>query len=539
MPEKNYGEPDGKDLGSDQEWIRLREENARIKEECESLKKDVRRLNDIVRQLIRGADSIICSQRWKLGHFLGSLKYRLLSRHAPPLPTDQIKKAKKKYSQWLHEAEKPTLLSRVGAGTEASLSSKRRQKVSVIAWDVSHNPLGRAYLLAESLAEEFDVEIIGPMHSRYGDQIWEPLRNPRLPLNYFEGDGEDCRRYFNILNDISERIDGDIIYISKPRMPAMLLGILAKSRKNVPLVLDIDDYELSFFKNVSAVSLEKIKSLAGKEELNCLYGKVWTCYADSLARHFDQVTVSNVELQKKYGGAIIPHLRDESLFNPSRFQNRAEIRGEFGYSDSDKVILFVGTLKMHKGIADIVWALNELGDRSYSLCVIGTITDPKLEELLREDSKISVKIMGNKSFFDLPHYLQLADLICILQDPQSPVSRYQMPAKFTDALSMGIPVIAYDVPPLQPYHEAGLVEFVERGSLPEKLAEIFGDYPRFKAAAVRNIDAFQKEFSYESGRNKLKEIFSAALRNNKPLNEEFRELLRFLGDSASDREAVP
>lgn len=520
----------------EQDLIRLREENARIKGECEVLRKDVRRLNGIVLQLIRGAEGLMRSRRWRWGHWLGSLKYRLLLRPVPLMSADYIQKVKAKYDQWLSGAGREALLSRIEP--DNPLPSDRRLKVTVITWDVASNSLGRAYLLAEALAGEYEVELIGP-HSRYSDHVWEPLRNPRLPINHFEGDGGDFRRYFRILDKVSASIDGDIIYISKPRMPSLLLGLLAKRRKNVPLVLDIDDYELSFFRRKSPVSLPQIKSLAGSGELNCLQEEIWTRYADSLVRHFDHVTVSNAELQRKYGGTVIPHLRDESLFDPSRFGDRSAIRKKFGYADSDRVILFVGTPRRHKGLVDIASALSRLGDRSYHLCVIGTVKDEKLNRLLKPGSRVNVKIIGDQSFFDLPYYLQLADLICILQDPQSPVSRYQMPAKFTDALAMGIPVIAYDVPPLRPYHAAGLVEFVERDSLAAKLVEVFENYPGFKAAAVANIDAFKKEFSYASGRNKLKEIFSAALQSNKPLNEEFRELLRFLADSAPDRKAVP
>ena len=36
-----------------------------------------------------------------------------------------------------------------------------RTKVTVVAWDLAHNPLGRAYLLADALRREFDVELIG------------------------------------------------------------------------------------------------------------------------------------------------------------------------------------------------------------------------------------------------------------------------------------------------------------------------------------------------------------------------------------------
>ena len=41
--------------------------------------------------------------------------------------------------------------------------------VAVIAWDVGHNPLGRAYLLAEALDRRYNVALIGFQFPRYGD----------------------------------------------------------------------------------------------------------------------------------------------------------------------------------------------------------------------------------------------------------------------------------------------------------------------------------------------------------------------------------
>ena len=45
-------------------------------------------------------------------------------------------------------------------------------KISILTPDLSHNCLGRAYLLAKVLQRHYEVEIIGPI---FGNGIWKPL----------------------------------------------------------------------------------------------------------------------------------------------------------------------------------------------------------------------------------------------------------------------------------------------------------------------------------------------------------------------------
>src|SRR5215216_3665553 len=42
-----------------------------------------------------------------------------------------------------------------------------RTKVSVIAWNMGHNPVGRAHWIAGALSRNFDVEIVGARFPQY------------------------------------------------------------------------------------------------------------------------------------------------------------------------------------------------------------------------------------------------------------------------------------------------------------------------------------------------------------------------------------
>ena len=142
-------------------------------------------------------------------------------------------------------------------GTSPASTAPRRPKVAVIAWDVGHNPLGRAYCLAEMLTRRFDVEIWGAQFERYGDRIWAPLRRPDVPIHSF--DGRALPEHLDTMEAVAERIDADAIWVSKPRFPSLGLGVLVKQLRNRPMILDVDDHELSFFALDAGIDLARTR----------------------------------------------------------------------------------------------------------------------------------------------------------------------------------------------------------------------------------------------------------------------------------------
>jgi glycosyltransferase involved in cell wall biosynthesis len=400
----------------------------------------------------------------------------------------------------------------------------KRMKISLIAWDIGHNPVGRVHIIAEALSREFEVEIIGAQFPMYGDSVWEPIQGTGIPIKVFPG--TFFPRHFWSMESISNQIDGDVIYVFKPRLPSFELGILAKMLHPRPLILDIDDYELSFFEESNPCDLNEIKMLTQDKDFLVPYGNLWTRYSDSLVPCVDTATVSNSELQKKYGGNILPHVKNEQTFNPNMY-DRDEIRSEFGIKANEKIILFVGTPRAHKGILDIVRALEVLDNENYKLCIIGTPVDRQLDKMLRNEYSKYVYLHENQPVKNLPRNLMVGDVICLLQDPGSRIAAYQMPSKFTDGLSMGIPMICTEVPPLLPMIERNLVEPLGRMTLHEKLDEVFSNYPVFKKRAVKNRAVFLSEYSYKFAGKIMKDIIASVCKN--PLNDctEYEELIQF------------
>lgn len=187
----------------------------------------------------------------------------------------------------------------------------------------------------------------------------------------------------------------------------------------------------------------------------------------------------------------------------------------------------MGTLRHHKGILEIVDALASLNNPKYRLCIVGSVTEPDLQKKLAASrGRVRIDFYPDSQFSDLPRILSIGDLICILQQPDSIISKYQMPAKFTGALSMGTPILATDAPPLQHLARGPLVDTLDGQPLASKIDQIFQDYSTFKNRAVNNRKIFLQEYSYAANRPRLRSIVDGLLEApTAPCPRQFNALL--------------
>ena len=424
-----------------------------------------------------------------------------------------------------------------GTAGEKRAGGRPKTKITVIAWDLGHNPLGRTYLLADVLRNDYDVELVGANFPRFGSDIWKPLRNcSRVTIKSFPG--ANFPEHFNHMEDIARQIEGDVIYVSKPRLPSIELAILAKLQRNRPVILDVDDHEPGFFKNRQPLTLDEAKAQRNKQDFKCPHDEIWTRYSESLIPLFDQVTVSGEELQKKFGGQVLPHIRDEFDFDPTAYP-RHPLRAELGFTPRDKVVLFVGTPRMHKGVAQILAALKKLNRPDYKLVVVGTPVDWEARRFLAKCSPGDVTVVADTPFCDLPGYLCIGDLICLIQAEDKEISLYQTPAKFTDGLSMGIPMLASNVPPLVTLANKALVELLDDSPLERKIDEIFSNYETYKRKAMRNRKVFLREYSYAAHLPRLEKTIESLLGNPAPVPDAFVELIAYHRGMFSNSARLP
>ena len=203
-------------------------------------------------------------------------------------------------------------------------------KISILCFDMAHNCLGRAYLLAKVLQRKYDVEILGSLFPEHGDSVWKPCDTGEF--QYHMVSGGNFPEYFPSVRDLLKNITGDVIYASKLRAPSYGVALLKKISSFKPVVVDIDDLETSWY------GKEAWKT-SWKSLVKNPIGPLHTLWMEKLYWLANEKTTVSLEFQKRFGGIIVPHGKDTDHFNPERF-NRKKLRQQFGVDDY-KIIIFL------------------------------------------------------------------------------------------------------------------------------------------------------------------------------------------------------
>lgn len=308
-------------------------------------------------------------------------------------------------------------------------------RVSILSPDLSINCLVRSHLLAELLERNHEVEIVGP---KTRGEIWEPLVNAHEYKSV-----ESSLRTHRLLFDtpaLLDEISGDVVYATKPRLASYGIGLYEKIREDVPLILDIDDWESGLIygrrSNRLSAILWGVPALAHH---NSLY---YTWSLEALTGLADEITVSNSFLQERFGGTIVPHVRDTEKFDPDRYE-KASVRDELGLPADDKLILFSGTPRPHKGVEDLVEAVAEIDHDEVKALIVGA-DESEYTERIRKVGGGSVILQGPQPFEEIPKWISAADVVAIPQRSTA-TTRGQMPAKVFDAMAMEKAIVATDV----------------------------------------------------------------------------------------------
>lgn len=406
-------------------------------------------------------------------------------------------------------------LEQARAGAAASSATRRARKldlrVCVLGWDVGHNPLGRSYMVAEicqRLAKS--VVMTGWLHPRYGKAVWPPLAHSELPVVALPG--HNFPEYWKQLERFTREFRPDVVIACKPRLPALQAALRLREKAGCPLVLDIDDHELSFFKNRDQFTLSDLEALdAGTlSEAVEPYEEVWTRLAESLVGEADAILTSNRALRDRFGGVLVPHARDETRFDPERFPDRASLRRSYGVPAHAKVALFFGTPRAHKGLEPLAKAVGELEDEAVRLVIAGGTPDAALRRSLDMLAGERIIYLPAQPFQKAPEILALADAVLLPQDIQHPISQYQLPAKAIDAIAMGVPLLTSDTPPLRDLIEAGLARRLDPEAVTANLAEAFASGRDISnSRSVR--DGFLNGYSYEALSNTMRAVLEEAV----------------------------
>lgn len=342
--------------------------------------------------------------------------------------------------------------------------SNQAPKVAVSAWDLGHNAAGRAVTLVDlyrygGVSADLIGCVVKPEHG-----IWPPIRYLSDRIRSFNlGQSEtfltDCLQF--VLQH-----PYDVVHLSKPRMMNVVLGLLYKALWGSKVIMDVDDEELAFVQKLAPLSFAAFEAKQYSEK--SLHAPVWTQLAVGSVALFDAVTVSNPALQAKYGGVIIPHVRNESLFVQAK-KERTQVRASLGLEPDDLLVIFVGTPRKHKGLLETAIALASLQEHKVKFLIAGDFPYQDLKEELLQLKGLQILFAPGPSFEQMPGLVAAGDVCVLLQDPETLVAQYQLPAKLVDALAAGLQVYIRPTDATQHIVEAQAAIAATPDSLPTEI----------------------------------------------------------------------
>jgi len=372
-------------------------------------------------------------------------------------------------------------------------------KISIIVSDLSSNGSGRwggavrPFLLAEALKRlGYEVKIFGLGFGSETPQFSVDIPIAYIPCEYHSGLLSASRELLN-------QVDGDIIYAVKLKTTSFGLAIIKKLTSRCPLILDIDDWEMSWhggdnwrfgFKPIKFITEIIKEDGALRFPDHPLYLK----WLEKFTSYADVITTHNTFLQKKFGGIYIPQGKDLQLFDPDKC-DRNDNRTKYNL-ENYKVLMFPGAPRPYKGLEDVLEAMDILEWNDLRLVIVGgSPYDDYDQYLLKKWSKWIISIPP-QPFHLMPEIISCADIMVVPQR-NTPETIAQFPLKLTDAMAMAKPILATrvgDIPEI--LHNTGYL--VNPQSPPEIAQMIDSIFTNYETAQQKGREARERYFKYYS-----------------------------------------
>jgi glycosyltransferase involved in cell wall biosynthesis len=441
-------------------------------------------------------------------------------------------------------------ISRYLAEGLPTTGARQVKRVTILSWDLCRNHFSKPFALAEALSESHDVQLVS--FRFFDEEIFPPLKDvtPRFETVYLPG--PRFPDFFEAMDKAIEAIDGDVIYVVKPRLPSLGTALLANARRGTPIILEINDLETVV---ASPTAKDRHRETAfdsvdlADPELLVPYSDSWSHIMDPIAKTLPVLATHNRFIDAHFGHRCLymRNLKDEAVYDPALYDREA-VRAELGFAPDDRIILFGGMVRRHKGIYELIDLVERLGDARYKLLFVGSRVTPDQTQLI-EKFGTRVRVLPPQDRVAMARINLAADLVILWLDPDVPASHAQMPYKATDALAMKTPIIANDISDLGDLGRQGylrLVPFGDWDAMARTIDKLFADQAATAAMREAGRRLYLRQFSYAAARadfalmlHRLQALDAAPLPAATAFARRFDEFRRTVTGAGADVEAIP
>lgn len=371
-------------------------------------------------------------------------------------------------------------------------------RIICLTADASSNSLVRVVPVAKVLARNHEVTIAGFMSedsvfSQYAQDFeFHTVKTRNLP------------RFLSQVNVLARSLDADLLYAFKPLATSLWTGLAASRRLGVPLALDIEDWEVGWY--LDKPWLDRAKHLAHVERPN---GLMWSILSERLASRAEHRFVVSRFLQKRFGGTLLSHGPDMSVFQPDRWDRQEALRN-FGLDDLNYV-LFAGTPMRSKGVEEVLDALSRLNRSDTRMLIVGSTNhDPDYCARLKARYGDILVMTGARPHGDMPALLSVATVVALPQR-RTRETIGQVPGKVFEAMAMGRAIVATSVSDLPEILDGcgRVIEPDDSTALEHALTELLDDEELRRELGSRARRRCQERYGWDAMETILESAFSS------------------------------
>jgi glycosyltransferase involved in cell wall biosynthesis len=380
-------------------------------------------------------------------------------------------------------------------------------KVSLVVSDLSGGGSVRAFLLAQVLRKlDYQVEIIGFL---FGKDLYTipPSDIPVISIT-----GKNYPEFCGVAGELLKKLDGDIIYAVKPKPSSFGVSLIKKITSLRPVLLDMDDWELSWYGGFNWKYRPNLKQLyrdifKQNGALKFPDHPLYLSWLENLVSLADAITIDTQFLKDRFGGVYVPNGKDTAMFDPQKYDPEVS-RKRYGLSGY-RVLMFPGAPRPHKGVEDVLMALDLLQQPDLRLVIVGgSPYDNYDDQLFQKWGRWIIKL-PKRPIEEMPQVVAAAHVVVVPQR-DTIIARAQFPLKLTDGMAMAKPVLSTkvgDIPEI-----LGDTGYLVEPGCPEQIAKqiqvIFENLETANERANRARERCVKQYSVNTMASTLSQIMS-------------------------------